>query len=542
MVTKYTNNLYASEVYRSLERQEAKKGFFDPTDEDIIKSAAAKVGSQIKKTASAESVEATGDLDLDIVTLASAMRAKGLDKQADDIESCLVMYKQARSNLYDVTVEKNKDFIEFAHRDGDKQIVEGLGEGGVVETIQSAAEKIRAMVAKDPKGNLPKEASLAKIVSMIKTANDPELQKLQFDKDYIVKTLDGFIANLNEFLKLDINNLNLNTPAAVSLFNTLGGNSEVYNNAVKFRQSAFQGGAENQQTIIDKILANPAAANSYVAKIGNYKVATLDADFVAKGQDGRRSRGRNSHMSSSTTTTTTTPSVNEEAVKANAQSVAQQIMADWNKYLYAAEAEKSKAKYKLDEWKAGTQKFIADLQGFKAGGGQLKSPRDYLSFAISIVNYIGSMRHYVQAPNHALHGFVQQSNLNSYVAQISESAKNFEAAAKGMVEVRDKIEQKAMSTLGRVRSVEKKFSDAINRYDSLNNDRSKSLLQKITTLKSIMRARAGGGEQYLLSGIAQVLGKNFEFDSFRALDIDTQELEKVIDSKIQAAKEAEERG
>lgn len=36
-ISKYTDNLYQSEVYRELERQAVKKGFFKPTESELVK-------------------------------------------------------------------------------------------------------------------------------------------------------------------------------------------------------------------------------------------------------------------------------------------------------------------------------------------------------------------------------------------------------------------------------------------------------------------------------------------------------------------------
>src|SRR5208283_4992309 len=141
VIQKYTDNLYSSEVYRELERQAVKKGFFKPSDEVIVKSAADMATVEAKVNAKV-STEPTDDLIQDVARLAYALRRKGFVSYAEDIENNLVMYKRAERDLYNVTNETNQDFIDLAHKDGDVQIIEGAGELGRIETQQSLAEKI----------------------------------------------------------------------------------------------------------------------------------------------------------------------------------------------------------------------------------------------------------------------------------------------------------------------------------------------------------------------------------------------------------------
>jgi hypothetical protein len=170
MVKAYTQNLYASEVYRELERQAVRKGHFEPTPEELVRSAAHQVTQQ-REVNRPVSVDPSDDLIQDVARLAYAMRRKGYITQAEDLEQKLVIYKQAESVLYDVTSEKAQDYIDLAHSDGDYQ-VEGFGELGVVETVESAAAKIRAVVQKEPTGKFPgKTAGLSAIAELIRRAD-----------------------------------------------------------------------------------------------------------------------------------------------------------------------------------------------------------------------------------------------------------------------------------------------------------------------------------------------------------------------------------
>lgn len=169
-IAKYTTNLYASEVYRELERHAVRKGHFDPTPEEQVKLAAQEV-KQHEQINQPVSAEPSHDLVQDVARLAFAMRRKGFVSQAADLEEKLVIFKQAESSLYNVTSETNKDFFDMAHSDGDYQ-VEGFGELGAVETVENLAAKIRAVTEKNPTGKLPgKSAGLSALADLIKNAD-----------------------------------------------------------------------------------------------------------------------------------------------------------------------------------------------------------------------------------------------------------------------------------------------------------------------------------------------------------------------------------
>jgi hypothetical protein len=157
------SNLYTSEVYRELERKAVKKGFFEPTAKQVVEHAIQ------KKASPKEDLEATGDVTQDIGKLVEACRRKGYIKFADDIESKFVLYKQAESQLYNLNVDKIKDIEDFAHKDGDVDIVDA-GDLGMVETIESAAQKILSVVKTEPTGKLA-----AFSAHILKTAEQPAI-------------------------------------------------------------------------------------------------------------------------------------------------------------------------------------------------------------------------------------------------------------------------------------------------------------------------------------------------------------------------------
>jgi len=155
-ISKYTDNLYQSEVYRELERQAVKKGFFKPTESELVKMAAQEA-QHIDDSSSSD------DLVQDIARLAFAMRRKGFITQAEDIEQKLVMFKRAENAFYNVIDEKNSDLIDFAHRDGDVNLIPGSGDLGAFETMQSISDKIQAVIRKQPTG----KQGMAELAAMI---------------------------------------------------------------------------------------------------------------------------------------------------------------------------------------------------------------------------------------------------------------------------------------------------------------------------------------------------------------------------------------
>jgi hypothetical protein len=298
VIQKYTDNLYASEVYRELERTAVRKGHFKPTEEQQIKIASQQVQ---QKEAINKPIDATPSDDLvqDVARLAYAMRRKGYVAQADDLEQKLVLFKKAESSLYDVTPEKNKDFIQFGHRDGDVEIIEGSGDLGTIETIESLADKIKAVTLKQPTGKLPgKDASLREIASFIKSAQLDAMKEdtggdggvpqatdpTETDEGKIDAGTQSAINQIKAQLKqvgdgfLQMQSVNFDDAMTTflhgeagksSVFNTLGGNQ--YGELDKYGRmykAAYGKGQPSAQTIQSTLINNPQGANQYLQSIG----------------------------------------------------------------------------------------------------------------------------------------------------------------------------------------------------------------------------------------------------------------------------------
>jgi hypothetical protein len=145
MIIKHSSSFHGSEVMRELERQSRRKGHFDLKPDEIVRLAAREVTAETNLRPSA-------DLDQDIAKLVTALEKNGYKKNAADIAKNYVIFKQAQASLYGVGKESNEDITNMAHSDGDAFIADARDENGKVETILSAAKKIREIANKNPSG------------------------------------------------------------------------------------------------------------------------------------------------------------------------------------------------------------------------------------------------------------------------------------------------------------------------------------------------------------------------------------------------------
>ena len=267
VIQKYTNNLYSSEVYRELERQAVKKGFFKPSDEILVKNAADMATVEAKVNAKV-STEPTDDLIQDVARLAYALRRKGFVSYAEDIENKLVMYKRAEKNLYDVTNETNQDFIDLAHKDGDVQIIEGAGELGQIETQQSLAEKILAVVNKEPTGKMGMLASL-----ILKNAQEEATQGTSDDIQRVAKTYQSLASKLQTFPEVQgitfSGQFDFTNPAYAKVYSDIAAAA----GAAKLSPDAIVKSAQAFKDTTAMLGGNPLEPNSWVEWLGSVQDA-----------------------------------------------------------------------------------------------------------------------------------------------------------------------------------------------------------------------------------------------------------------------------
>jgi len=106
-------------------------------------------------------------LEENILKLCVGLRAKGLGKQAESLESKFIIYKSAANvHLYRVHDEDGEDLVHAAHPDGDVNM--GDGEYGDVETTVSKHKKIVDIINKQPNGKLASIVEQCKIVLGVK--------------------------------------------------------------------------------------------------------------------------------------------------------------------------------------------------------------------------------------------------------------------------------------------------------------------------------------------------------------------------------------
>lgn len=128
-----------SPVLRSLEKVAVDRGLVKP--------------DPITKEASASEVYApTEDLHEDMLKLVAGLRAKGFEKEAEELEDKINMRKFAETDLYHVIDEEGDELLDFAHPEGDVEVAPSASGLGKVWTEQSAKKEIEKIVRKQPTG------------------------------------------------------------------------------------------------------------------------------------------------------------------------------------------------------------------------------------------------------------------------------------------------------------------------------------------------------------------------------------------------------
>jgi hypothetical protein len=402
-IAKYTKNLYASEVYRELERQAVRKGHFDLTPEEQVKLAAQEV-DQHQKINTPVSAEPTEDLVQDVARLAFAMRRKGFISQAEELEDKLVIFKQAECALYNVTNETNQDFIDMAHPDGDFQ-VDGFGELGVVETVESAAAKIRAVTEKNPTGKI---ASLSDIANLIKSAQDMLGEDGAAEVATTTESTEGgtvdaatksSVDQIKEQLKQisesfkQIQSINFDDaittflhgqPGKSSAFNTLGGNYQALNTYGAMYKAAYGQGQPTAQTIQNTLINNPQGANTYLQGIGvQERVAKQIRDSLVKEAQYYGYNPAEQVVQQEVQKAT-------ERVSQQAQQIAYSVDTKIKQKQQLAQAEVDKVIAKLNEIKTQAARVTNSLD--QMAGWSTDTLRDVRNFYIRVKNSIGQIQ------------------------------------------------------------------------------------------------------------------------------------------------------
>lgn len=178
VIAKNNKNFLDSEIMRSLEKVALKKGLIKADD--------------LEKTASVKEeknkLELTKDLHNNLISLAVGLKDKGYEKEYNNLIDRIFIHKQAEAHLYRVFDEDGEDLLDFAHPEGDAQVMPG--EYGMVETLSSAQKKTIDKVNKVPTG---KYAAIDPVVSMSLSFGEAMGPLLEMDSgdiaDIVIKPL-----------------------------------------------------------------------------------------------------------------------------------------------------------------------------------------------------------------------------------------------------------------------------------------------------------------------------------------------------------------
>lgn len=163
---------HQSEVMRELERQAARKGHFEPSPEETVDAAA-------HKTAQNFIPSRTGNWYNDTMNLVTALRNAGYKKSAADIEEKATNMKFAEVHLYKAIDEDGDAFMDYAHPEGDTEIIPAQDGRGKVERTTTTHDKMLDVLHKKPTGKLYGAASFVlnrevkeAALDVLKTAQD----------------------------------------------------------------------------------------------------------------------------------------------------------------------------------------------------------------------------------------------------------------------------------------------------------------------------------------------------------------------------------
>lgn len=555
VIQKYTENIYASEVYRELERQAVRKGEFNPTPGQQVKLAALEV-TQKRQINQPINVSPTADLTQDVARLAFAMRRKGFVSQAEELEQKLVIYKQAECALYNVTPEKNSDFIQFGHRDGDVEIIEGAGELGTIETIESIADKILAVTRKQPTGKLPGKMAISELANIIKNAQSSDYlpdtgeevisgATEATEKEQIQKDVQEIVGKIKDSLKKiysnfqQINDISFNDAMTtflfgqsgkINVFNALSNNQypalEQLGRRVK---ATYKGGEISPQTIENILISNPAQANTYLQSIGvNQKIANKIMKALTKTAvstsdliQGFTGMGPLGPLGTETLRKGVEKRVTNylagqftDAQKQQAKNIASEI--DTKTKLQIGEVENiiKQVNSELQKRKdvvVTVGKAIAVVAGWNTA-----TLRDSYNFLLRVRGLIGEINGALAQINWIFDGFGKRDATLSINQELALLEPNIKALS-------DKLGVQAganvYNTQGRLKVISKLLNDRLGADP--NDAASKKTLSLVTTMLDAIRKNQSKGEKAVLSALPGGYSswKDFDVDTIQLLDL-----------------------
>lgn len=182
-----------SPTMRALEKVAKEKGLVKP--EPLQKKAS--ITKKADYTPSADLME-------NVLKLCSGLRAQGLVKEAAELETNYLNYKQAQT-LYETSKETGEDVLQFAHPKGSHKLENVEGDEAVVEDLLEKHLKHVQMVEKKPTGKL----STAQAISSVKMAlgqitapkeSESELNAALYDRiNKLLPTVAATVKSLKNF-------------------------------------------------------------------------------------------------------------------------------------------------------------------------------------------------------------------------------------------------------------------------------------------------------------------------------------------------------
>jgi len=155
---------------------------------------------EIQKTASSAKVDLKPSKDLieNLLKLSEGLRCNGFAAQAEDIESKLVMYKQAQASVYDISKETGEDVINSAHPDGSYKMKDINSDEATFETVLDKHLKILNVVNKAPTGKTGKDILQAVKLVMAQTEDVVSLLKNVYKNCYEAYQLAAKVGNISQ--------------------------------------------------------------------------------------------------------------------------------------------------------------------------------------------------------------------------------------------------------------------------------------------------------------------------------------------------------
>jgi DNA-binding ferritin-like protein len=168
-----------SELSRSLEKVALAKGLIKP---DPIQ----KQASLDKQTLD---LSPSRDLMNNVFKLCQGLRAEGLIKEASEVETYYLNYKQAQT-LYQAHTETGEDVVHSAHPKGSHHLVDVSGDEATVEDILDKHKKIVKMIEKTPTGKLSSASDILQAVKIALGGNP--------DADAILQEIKSILATVKK--------------------------------------------------------------------------------------------------------------------------------------------------------------------------------------------------------------------------------------------------------------------------------------------------------------------------------------------------------